>query len=203
MWNRTAPWVLAGVLLLLAACPASAGQPRTHDGFFLRLSMGMGTANAELESEGVRMELSGTSNDINIAIGGIVSRNLALHGTLWGWFITDPRAEVSAFGETVTGDIKGDMDLTAIGAGLTWYVGPNLYASASAGTGTLSFDGDMDGESKDGFVADLTLGKEWWVGSSWGLGFAVGGGYHSLPEKGVSASWKGYSVVGRLSATFN
>src|SRR5262245_65282887 len=40
-----------------------------------------------------------------------------------------------------------------------------------------------------GVVLDLSLGKEWWVGNSWGLGFNGGFNYHSIPDKQIDANW--------------
>jgi hypothetical protein len=195
----------AVMLVLLALAPTHAnagGEPRTHDGFFLRLSAGSGGANASADTPGGSLELEGTgSGDVNIAIGGAVKPNLILHGTLWGWLISDPDA-TGPFGP---GTLVGDVDLSAFGGGLTYYFMPvNIYLSGSAGFGTMTVDsGAIQGETDSGFVTDLTLGKEWWVGGSWGLGVAGGFGYHSIPDGGIDADWTGTSWAVRFTATLN
>jgi hypothetical protein len=42
------------------------------------------------------MKLSGEAGDLNFAIGGIVSPNLALHAMLYGWLVQDLDVEDSA-----------------------------------------------------------------------------------------------------------
>ena len=148
---------------LLAAMPTLANEPRQHDkAFFLRLSAGIGAANAEVDDigfSGEDLELSGMSGDANFAIGGMVSRNLALHGTLGGWTVSDPDVEVGGF--------EGESDDTILslgmfGAGLTYYIMPvNMYLSGSIGAATLTLDVDGDEEESDtGIAMDLTIGKE-------------------------------------------
>jgi len=53
---------------------------------------------------------------------------------------------------------------------------------------------------------DATVGKEWWVGDSWGLGFAGDFTYLSAPDKDLYGSSDNWGVTGfgiRFSATFN
>lgn len=197
---------LVGAVLLCGAEAARAGD-RAHDnGFFLRLSGGIGGASTELDYQGSNNKIEGGTADINLAIGGVVARNFALHGTIWGWITSDP--EVTFGG--VSGSLNGDVDFSAIGAGVTYYFMPvNMYISGSAGVGTLSLDangigGGISGESDLGPAFELTLGKEWWVGTSWGLGLALSGGVHSVPNGGgVDASWEGGNIALRFSATLN
>lgn len=194
----------AGALLaaLLLAGLADAGQARiyrghTHGGgFLLRLSGGLGAASTSADIEGDDPELSGGSGDINIAIGGIVSPGLALHGTIWGWSVQDP--EVEWLG--VEGWIPADLSMSAIGGGLTYYFMPaNLYLSGSLGLATLSLE---RAESDTGLAFDFTVGKEWWVGARWGLGIAGAFGYHSIPGEG-DEDWSGRNIALRFTATFN
>lgn len=203
-------WLVSLGLLggLFVATTASAGQPRTHDGLLLRLSAGFGYASSSLDALYfpefdliADFEMSGVDGDLNLAIGGVVSPNLAIHGTLWGWSITDPDVEIAG----LSGEFDGDMSMSAIGPGITYYFMPsNLYFSGSIGPAWLTWDvqGD-DSDSDTGVAIDLTLGKEWWVGNSWGLGVAGCFGYHSIPDGGVDESWSGASLGLRFSATLN
>ena len=185
----------------LAPTPALAGEPRTHDGFFLRLSGGVGSASTSISESGSEFKLSGMSGDVNLAIGGIVSTNLALHGTLFGWTVSDPSAKING---SDAGTVDGSVEMVAFAGGITYYFMPaNIYLSPSVGIATLSFDGDSDGSSDTGFAMDITLGKEWWVGNSWGLGIAGAFGYHSIPDGGVDLTWSGPSFALRFTATLN
>ena len=52
------------------------------------------------------MKLSGEAGDLNFAIGGIVSPNLALHAILYGWLVQDPDVEVSGFSNQAQWDLE-------------------------------------------------------------------------------------------------
>jgi hypothetical protein len=193
------------MLCSILAASAHAGAAKTHDGFFLRLSAGAGSAGSKIDDSLNKIDLSGTCGDVNIAIGGMVKPNLAIHGTIFGWSVSDPDADVTLSGlGSGSGTIKGTTTMSAYGAGVTYYFMPiNIYASGSAGIGSLNLDGDVNGSSKSGFAMDLTLGKEWWVADSWGLGAAGGFTYHSLPDESSSQNWTGTSIALRFTATFN
>jgi hypothetical protein len=186
--------------------------PREHDrGVFLRLSAGLGTAKSKIDDfvfEGGELgpnelEMSGMSGDINFAIGGVVARNLAVHATLAGWSVTDPDLD---FGEISVESDDVTLGLSMFGAGVTYYIMPaNIYLSGSLGAAvlTLDVDGD-DAESDAGLGIDLTVGKEWWVGSRWGLGAALGANFHNVPSKDFEdQDFSGSSFAARFSATFN
>lgn len=191
--------------MLVFACPAYAGgQPREHDGFFMRLSLGGGSGNASVEESGVKAELKGGAADMNLAFGGMVSKNLALHGTMWGWGVQDPDVEITSLG---TAAANGLLGMSAIGPGVTYYLMPaNVYFSGSIGIGSLSGSDELDGSTGTGFALDATVGKEWWVGDNWGLGLAGDFTYLSAKDTDFSIfneSWSVTSFGLRFSATFN
>ena len=200
---------LAG--LVITSDALAENLPREHDGgFFLRLSAGVGTAKTKVEDVDFLddgnpqdLEFSGTSGDINFAIGAMVARNVAVHATLAGWSVTDPEVD---FGPVSVELDNVEMSLSMVGAGVTYYIMPaNIYLSGSLGAAMLTteFQGD-DSESDTGLGIDLTVGKEWWVGSRWGLGAALGANFHSVPsgEDDVE-DFTGSSFAVRFSATFN
>jgi len=203
--------VFFAVCTTWSSCIASmafAGEPRTHDGFFLRLSAGAGSASSKIDGPGLTEKVSGGgSADLNFAIGAMIRPNLALHGTMWGWLIEDPDVELTTTGNPTTmGTLNGDVDMSAFGGGLTYYFMPvNIYLTGSVGFGTLTLSGsnNVSTETDNGFALDLGIGKEWWVGKSWGLGFNGGYSYHSVPEHGVSENWSGSGYAIRFSATYN
>lgn len=186
---------------LAVSTETRGGEPRTHDGFFLRLSGGGGYASTSVNVAGVDVvELSGGAGDLNLAIGGTVSPNLILHGTIYGWSLSDPTVKLVGI-ET---NFRGTFTVSVWGGGLTYYFMPaNIYISPSIGFATITGNDDFDGNYDGGFGLDLTLGKEWWVGNSWGLGVAGAFGYHNVADGDVDESWSGTSFVLRFSATLN
>ena len=194
--------MVAGLILLVASPVAHAGGPRDHEpGFFLRLSTGVGGAKTERDAS-LDLKFSGFAGDTNLAIGGTLTRNLALHATLFGWTVGDPTFESNGVEAELN---NSDLTLGAFGMGITYYFMPiNLYLSPSIGFGGLSLEVPLgDGESETGVAVDLTVGKEWWVSNRWALGVAGGLGLHAIPDNDVSQDWEGVSFAIRFTSTFN
>jgi hypothetical protein len=189
---------MLGILLMITA--SGWAGPRDHDGgFFLRLSGGGGYASGSLTiTPGPNVDFSGTAGDVNFAIGGMVARNLAVHGTIWGWLIPNP--DWKLVDTTAAG--TDDISLRAMGGGATYYFMPvNIYISSSIGIGALA---NASGDTDPRLAIDVTVGKEWWIGDKWGLGLAGAFGYFSVPAaSGLDASWSGTSFALRLTATLN
>jgi hypothetical protein len=195
--------VFAAILTSVALTAPAAAGPRDHaDGFFLRLSSGVGAAGSKIDAGDASFEFTGTGTDLDIAIGAVVSPNLAVHGTLLGWMITDPDGEMNGLD---LGKADGDLTATGFGGGLTYYLMPaNVYLTGSIGVGSLEFDaGNLSGETDSGLILGFALGKEWWVGDKWGLGAALGVIHHSYPDPDVDENWNGTSFTLRFSATMN
>jgi hypothetical protein len=112
--------------------------------------------------------------------------------------VSEPDVEVEGLGSATSDE---DLTMGALGGGLTYYFMPvNMYVSGSLGAGSLSL-GDSDSDT--GVVGEFMLGKEWWLGGSWGLGAAGVFGFHSIPDGGADENWSGTNWGIRLSATLN
>jgi len=195
-------------------CVPNAGLPDPnayrHDGFFLRMSLGMGymwgrgTPDAEQD---------GYAGAFGISVGSMVAEDFALHFDMHG---------ANAFRSALSIDGTEDktynavFQTTGIGIGATYYLGPsNIYVSAGIGAGwlyTTAYARVDDNyvltgyeSSNFGPAVTVSLGKEWWVHPDWGVGMA--GVYEFLSVNGedlgkytVDAV---HNVTVRLSATFN
>ena len=193
--------------IVFSGIALAGASPQTHDGFFLRLAPGFGGASSKIEAGADEINMDGPAGLINIAIGGMVTESMALHGTIFGWSIADPNAEIIEGGtEVASGDLDGTLSLGGIGVGITNYFMPsNFYISATLGFASLELDIDNLGnaESDTGFAGEISLGKEWWVSNNWGLGIAGVFGFHSIPDSDVDENFKGANVGVLFSATFN
>jgi hypothetical protein len=196
--------LLAILLVGLALLPQEArGGRRDHEGgFFVRLSAGGGWAWTRLDILGLRTQFSGLSRDVNVALGVMAARNLAVHATVFGWALSEPKMLV---GPVDLGRVEADLTLPAAGAGMTYYLMPaNIYLSGSVGAGKLTLDYAVsDFESHYVVVVDATAGKEWWVSGDWALGVAAGFGLYSIPGEDTRDDWSGPSVSLRVTATVN
>lgn len=199
--------IVAG--LAWAGASHAGGEARTHDGFFLRLSAGFASTETKISDATGKLKLSGSAGDVNLAVGGVIAPNLAIHGTIFGWSASDPDAEITVYGVgSGSGSISGTVTMSAVGGGVTYYIMPaNFYLSGSVGLARLRFDsntsGVPNGDSDSGFALDLTAGKEWWVGRNWGLGAAGDIMIHSVPDGGLPENWAGPSFGLRFTATMN
>ena len=171
-----------------AATPAAG--VRTHDGFMLRFTIGIGGSylpmEGSIEHEDGSRDYSGFSIGSAFDIGGAPIENLALHARLATLDTPDPNLS------TDEGDFESEL---AVNAGLfapaiTYYLMPaNVYLTGAIGLCVVSFTDDSSALPISGFRinvdienetstthlgigVNLDVGKEWWVGSNWGLGVA-------------------------------
>ena len=202
MQPATRRFAFACTFLAAVTMPASVGWAGPHDhdgGFFLRLSGGGGYAHGSLtKTLEPSAEFSGAAADWSFAIGGMVARNVAVHGTIWGWLMPNP--DWTQVDTTTAGNEH--VRLSAMGGGVTYFFMPlNVYIAPSIGIGALF---NESGDTDPRLAIDITLGKEWWVGNKWGIGLAGAIGYFSVPAStAIGESWSGTSIALRFTATLN
>jgi hypothetical protein len=115
--------------------------------------------------------------------------------------VADPEVELGGVSGTAN-DVT--VNMSAWGVGFTYYVMPaNFYISPSIGAAQLTIEEDGVSVSSDtGFAAELSMGKEWWVGDNWGLGVAGGVGFHKIPTDDTE-DLSGPNAAIRFTATMN
>ena len=184
---------LAGFLCFAGTSHAAeeAGQAtgvETHDGFMLRLTLGLGygSSTEEIPTLG-DIELSGASGFFSLDLGGALVDNLVLHGRLSDMVVASPTLSINGSEEFETGD---DVSLTfyLLGAGLTYYLMPaNVYFTGVVGIAKASADnGSTESSTKAGFGLEGDIGKEWWVSDNWGIGLAGRITFASVPDEVVT-----------------
>ncbi len=193
--------------LAFSSTAHAAGRPGSHhDGFLLRLSLGGGGARTKVDNGSSSVEYSGGGVNLNVAIGGMITDNFALHLTLGGWGLSGPDVTVKAGSVSLSGTTNSDTSLTLalLGPGITTYFGSNFYFSGSLGMAALNATrGNKTYKTDTGVALDLTLGKEWWASDSWGMGLAAAFGFHSVPSSDGDNNFNGESFGLRFSATYN
>ena len=184
--------------------PLSAELPQPeHEGFYLRLSLGVGYGRVSITTGGEATTMVGASLASSLAIGGAIAPNLILYGGFVDSSLFSPDYKVD--GTTVT---KGGSSIlfSGFGPGLAYYFMPsNLYLAgtlllgrlgqAAPGGATISYRGPG---------LEALLGKEWWVSENWGLGVTAQIVAAQLPAQGIDdAAFNVVQAALLVSATFN
>jgi len=148
---------------------APTSTKNRHLGFYFRPDLGFGYMSmTETTSQG-DMKISGGAGVFGLHVGGAIQENLILGFHLYDAVITNPTLELGGTSVSTTNVTAG---LVGFGPELTYYFMPqNIYLSTTLALSkaTIEQDGNS-GSTETGFAARVSLGKEWWVSSHWGLG---------------------------------
>lgn len=177
-----------------------------HDGFYLRLTTGVGSTTSIEETEVGEFSFSGLSGNTTLGIGYAVVENLIINLDIFASTVTDPTVEID--GRDV-GEVDAEVRITNIGVGATYYIMPiNVYLASSIALAEGSVkSGRVAIETDTGYGINVAIGKEWWVSDNWGIGVA-GQLFHTvLPNEdlitGEVFDLKTTSLAILFSATFN
>lgn len=189
---------------------------RTHDGFFLRMGLGMGTATVKPDVPATVNvpEYSDTGLAIDLAIGGTLGAGVVL-----AFGIASNNLQGYKLDTNAGANDPNDATLTNVGLLIDWYVDPKkgfhvfgmpgqtLLSVNRSGTRRLD-DGTTTQNDTLGTGLGLTVGAgyEWFVGDEWSIG--VLGRYTTAsledPESGTTKFKYKTSAFGILGvATFH
>jgi hypothetical protein len=183
-----------------------------HTGFFLRFSIGPGWSQADAPYD---INDSGFSSFYAFDIGGALSENLILHARLSGLTNHGNKKVALNIDDQLIHTEKTGISYGLAGVGLTYYIMPvNIYLTFILGIAGSALQVDQDDidnnveieGSKPGVGLNLDVGKEWWVGSEWGLGVAARFTFSSVGTNKSSTSDDRLESVGLgvlFSATYN
>jgi len=158
------------------AYPSKAGA-QTHDGFYLRMGLGLGYLSAKDKLEfsfgnatgGNDVTISGTGVSGEFALGGTVAPGLVLGGA--SQFGVFPKPKVSSGGQSVTAD--NGVVLSSLGFLIDYYIDPKdgFHIQGLVGYATLqSTNSSNNSKTPSGLALSAGVGKEWWVGDEWSVG---------------------------------
>ncbi|MEO7988444.1 MAG: hypothetical protein ABI663_02825 [Chryseolinea sp.] len=165
---------LLGFSFLLVAS-ISYSQGRTHSGFYFSMGLGpaWGTSNG-YDNQGSVAIITGTGVEFDFQMGGSITKNIILHGTITGKVVAGPQIN----GTVVSDDYS--LSETMIGGGITHYTPRNFFLTGNLGAGKFTFSqstgnsyNSNDVSTKYGFSLLLKAGKEFWISKKLGLGVAV------------------------------
>jgi hypothetical protein len=145
-------------------------EPRTHDGFYLQLDVGLGYLSTSVETQLGDVSYSGVTIPSALMLGGTVGP-VVIGGGFFGDYAPSP--SISINGES--SELE-DVSLTLIGIGAfaDFYPDPHggLHFQPFVGWGALeaSSGGDSSGSDPTGLVLALGVGHDWWVADEWSIG---------------------------------
>ncbi len=157
-------------MLIVHGCGDPYG-PYCHDGFYLRL--GLGLAYTSLWGNGPlgNASVSGTGVALSAWFGGTVARGLVIGGAL--------RLEdgVGAFnGGPMDAPGNANGTFVQLGPFVDWYPTPEdgWHVGAQAGPGVTGVtDSQSRTSSAIALAGSIFGGYDWWIGPQWSLGVAL------------------------------
>ena len=175
---------------LYGQAPAPA-EVHPERGFFLSAGLGGGYLNVSGNSR----SLSEAGTLLNLTAGMALDSKLVLFGKLIGLTVKDP--EVKMDGGPSIQTTETEVNMSALGAGASLFLNPNLYVSGSLLLAQLNSEviTGIDGDSGAGI--NLGAGYAWWLASSFGLGV----GADLLLAKMDDSTGFGFAVA--LTGTYN
>jgi hypothetical protein len=179
-------------ILIFSICNAQFREQRQdygyrqHNGFYLSMSLGPVFPSISDKLAGnYDYVYTGTGAQFDLKLGGAIQENLILHATLTSNSLVGPT--VKSDGQSMKASNNVTLSESMIGVGLTYYVMPsNIFLSGSLGLGNFSTQDTNNNNnisSDRGFAMQLKVGREWWVSSRWGLGFAITYGKTTVNNK--------------------
>jgi hypothetical protein len=146
-----------------------------HDGFYLRLALGVGYISAATKNDS---SLTGWGVAPDIWMGGSPIPGLAIGVTFNGVSSASPHADIAAADSGgvghVSGDIHGSLTYSVFGLVADIYPMPRagLHFMAGVNYSVLKLDPDngveVDAASGVGLVGGV--GYEWWIARDWSVG---------------------------------
>jgi hypothetical protein len=172
-----------GILLgsLLSAASAAA-KPKTHDGFQLRFSGGVGllamsrSVDTEVagNTESEQSELGGLGESAEVLFGGTPARGLVIGGGLYVVNAVKPKLDRATSNDV---DLIRDLTFVHAGALVDWYPDPHAGLHFGGLVGVSGAVGEAPGTrsltERVGGVGPclaLHLGYDFWLGREWSLG---------------------------------
>jgi hypothetical protein len=159
---------------------AGRGGVHRHDGFYLRLTLGLGGGVLGLDAprgDSQDLAFAGGGWASSLDVGGSFGDNFALFGRVRQASIASPTVYIA---DEEVGDAESTtVSQGLLGVGFSYFIMPlNLYLGAAAGLSLISTHYDRPGrdERSEGYFGvglDMEIGKEWWVSDNWGLGLAA------------------------------
>jgi hypothetical protein len=161
--------VLTASALTFASTPARA-EGRTHDGFQFRGTVGFGYMS---DAESSNATVHGPAGVLEVYVGGMPVRGLAIGGFLSGASVVAPSVSVDGVSAS---DSNTRLTLVTIGPYIDFDPDPHKGLHILGTLGFASLNARYDdanfraSNSAGGFTLGGGIGYDWWVSRDWSIG---------------------------------
>jgi len=179
------------LLAVTGQAEAQDESAKTHDGFYLQLTGGMGYVDTSVSgSGGPDSSIGGLALDTGIMIGGSPINGLAIGGGFFLDYMPSPSISVDD-NEVMNSGITSQYFL-GLGMFADFYpdAAGGLHFQGFAGWGGLetSFDGNVGGSDPTGLVITVGGGYDVWVTDDLSAGVMLRLGYGALSNNGTDGT---------------
>jgi hypothetical protein len=156
---------------------------RRHDGFYLRMSLGIGYGRAEatgtLGGADTSTTYSGLGPAFALLIGGTVGHAVVIGGGFVGQDVSDPEVTFEMEGVEPFGDsfrAEGALGVGVLGPFVDWFPDEHegFHFGGMVGLSLIGLRDDRDNFSR-GFAGSLWAGYDFWIADQWSLGAELRG----------------------------
>lgn len=181
---------------------AAKAEPRTHDGFYLHMDLGLGYLSSSQTVEGLdgSVSYSGVSFPGTLLMGGTVGPV-----AFGGGFFSDYAPSTSVSDDSGNSLELDDLSMYLIGIGMFADIYPNphegLHFLPFVGWGGLemSYQGNAGGSDPTGLVMSLGVGYDFWVSANWSAGVMGRFAYAPLSLNNSSFSTIAPALLGTIT----
>jgi hypothetical protein len=136
--------------------PVRAPGAETHDGFYLRLQLGVGYTGMSASTKGTDLSVAGGGSTFDLALGAALNSHLIIYGTLIDSVARNPTYKLNgpSLSDNPSGMIAGTVSLggfgnagvVGVGGGVATYLPSNLFFAGSLLASRLFVD-DFNGNT--------------------------------------------------------
>ena len=159
------------VLIIVAALAIPGTAAADERGPWLHAELGPAWLGYQSDYTGTHVK--GTGPAIGVVIGGRLSKNVVLYGSVEGATASRP-SRVDPSGVEFETPEGSYLSWGTVGIGMLYMFGSDLYLGGAITDARMTFDDTFLEESYHlGFGLSLRAGKEWPIGKKWTLGGAI------------------------------
>lgn len=161
----------AAMCAVLGIAADADAEPRTHDGFYMKLAAGLGYYSLSSDAGGVDQSISGVTMPTSLMMGSTFAPGLVIGGGMFLDYGPSPSIESGGM-EIQTEGVK--QFPLGIGVFADYYLDPagGTHFQGFVGWGGVetSSSGNVGGSDPTGLVLSVAGGYDWFISDEWSAG---------------------------------